>query len=306
MKLLITGGSGMVGKNLIEFLNLKSNFSILSPSSSDLNLLNLNSLEKYISKNQPDAIIHCAGLVGGIQANIKNPYHFLYVNLQMGINLIHAATNNKIEKFINLGSSCMYPKNREGELKESDILTGPLEPTNEGYALAKITTSKLCEFSSAQYGLNYKTLIPCNLYGMHDKFDPSNSHMIPAVIRKIHEAKKNNSSVTIWGNGEARREFMYAEDLSDFILLALNNYDELDVYTNVGLGQDYSILEYYQAISKVVGYEGEFLFDITRPVGMNRKLCSVQKQNILGWSPKHSLEDGLKKTNDFFIKYYGI
>lgn len=306
MNILITGGSGMVGKNLINYLSENTKYNLFYPTSLELNLLEYDKILKFIKKNKIESIVHCAGLVGGIQANIERPFSFLNINFQIGANVINAALNLGINKLINLGSSCMYPKDHDGELHEKDILSGSLESTNEGYALAKISIAKMCEFGAKEYGFNYKTIIPCNLYGKWDKFDPKNSHMIPAVIRKLNLAKNKNDSAIIWGDGTARREFMYAEDLADFILFVINNYEDIDLYTNVGLGYDYSILDYYNKIAKVVGYSGEFTFDLSKPIGMKRKLCSVEKQNKLDWSPKHSLESGLLKTYKFYLENYGI
>lgn len=306
MKILITGGSGMVGKNLIEYLQKTSVYTLTYPTSNELNLLDKQNVLNFVEKGEFDAIIHCAGLVGGIQANIQKPYSYINLNLQMGLNVIDSAVNCGVPKVINLGSSCMYPKDSEGNLKEEDILTGKLEPTNEGYAIAKIAISKLGEFAKREFNLDYKTIIPCNLYGKYDKFDPENAHMIPAVIRKLHVAKSMNQDAEIWGDGTARREFMYAEDLADFIKFALENYEQLESFTNVGLGYDYSILEYYQAIAGVIDFKGGFHFNLDKPSGMKRKLCSIEKQNSLGWSPKHSLKQGLSITNDYYIKNYGI
>lgn len=305
MKVFVTGGSGMVGKNLVELL-VKRKIDVLYPSSKEVNLLDKVLLNQFIKDKKPNVIIHCAGLVGGIQANILKPYSFLSVNLEMGLNIVECAIENKIEKLINLGSSCMYPAGNDLELEEKDILNGPLEKTNEGYAIAKIAIAKLCEFAGKEYMLNYKTIIPCNLFGKWDKFDPKNSHMIPGVIRKIHEAKFSDISPIIWGDGTARREFMYAEDFADFIYWSLDNYNLLESYTNVGIGKDLSILEYYKEISKVVEFKGSFEFDLEKPTGMRRKLCSIEKQKKLGWKPKHSLEQGLKKTYEFYLEQYGI
>lgn len=306
MKILITGGSGMVGRNLVEFLHKSSNYKLNYPTSEELNLLDKQNVLNFLQKGKFDAIIHCAGLVGGIQANIQRPFSFLNVNLQMGLNLMEAAVSCGVPKVINLGSSCMYPKDSEDILEETDVLTGKLEPTNEGYAIAKIAVAKLGEFAKKEFNLDYKTIIPCNLYGKYDKFDPKNSHMIPAVIRKLHKAKSLNQDAEIWGDGTARREFMYAEDLADFIKFALENYDRLEQFTNVGLGYDYSIQEYYESIADVVGFKGKFHFNLEKPSGMKKKLCSIKKQNSLGWNPKYSLMEGLSLTNDFFIKNYGI
>ena len=211
-KILVTGGSGMVGKNLIEFLQTSSDYQIFSPTRKEFDLLNQNQVNLYLQNLSPDIVIHCAGLVGGIQANINKPYSFLYENIMMGANIINASSNNNIRKLINLGSSCMYPKDCN-KIKEDSILSGKLEPTNEGYALAKISVGKLCQFIKKEKKLNYKTLIPCNLYGKWDNFDSEKSHMIPAAIKKIHNAKLNKSVPVIWGDGMSRREFMYVEDL---------------------------------------------------------------------------------------------
>ena len=251
-------------------------------------------------------MLHAAGLVGGIQANIEKPYSFLSVNAQIALNVINASIEFGIGRLINLGSSCMYPKDCHDELTEDLILTGQLEPTNEGYAIAKIMASKLCDYAQSEFGLSYKTLIPCNLYGKYDNFHPIRSHMIPAVIRKVHEASKTNESVEIWGTGEARREFMFVEDLVDFIIWSINNYDQLPNLINVGLGHDYSIMEYYQSIADVIGFKGEFTHDLTKPEGMKRKLCSVKKQNQLGWKPNHSLKEGLEKTYKYYLKYHAV
>ena len=305
MTVLITGASGMVGKNLLNLLKQKG-IPTLTPSSRELNLLDQNSIKSYFNNNMPDAIVHCAGLVGGIQANINSPYSFFAENLMMGSNLIMMASELRIQRLINLGSSCMYPRNINREFDEKDILSGELEPTNEGYALAKVGIAKMCEYLSIEKDLKFKTIIPCNLYGKWDKFDPRNSHMIPSVIRKLHLAKLNKENATIWGDGKARREFMYVEDLSEFILFALSNYDLIDTYINVGLGYDYSIMEYYTEIAKVIGFEGGFIHDLSKPSGMNSKLCSISKQKKLGWEPKHSLNQGLVKTYNFFLCNYEL
>lgn len=304
MKILITGGSGMVGRNICALAE-QTTYEILAPSSKEVDLTNLSVLDSFVKDHKPDAIIHCAGLVGGIQANIKSPFDFAYLNSVLGLNVLKVALDNKVEKVLNLGSSCMYPRNAPNPLNESDILKGELEPTNEGYAIAKVLTSRLCDYANTQFGSNFKTIIPCNLYGYWDKFDPNHSHMIPAVIRKIHEAMKNGEpSVEIWGDGKARREFMFAEDLAQFCLFSLENFQKLDQLTNVGLGYDYSILEYYQVIAKVVGFEGDFTFDLTKPSGMQQKLVSVNKIDQLGWKAKYSLEHGLQKTYEFYLKEY--
>lgn len=302
---LITGSTGMVGRNATDKL-LEMGFDVLAPMRDELDLIDSRQVSHYFKSNSIDIVIHAAGLVGGIQANIEMPYSFLYVNAQIALNVINASIETRIERLINLGSSCMYPKDCQDELTEDLILTGPLEPTNEGYAIAKIMASKLCEFAQSEFGLSYKTLIPCNLYGKYDNFHPLTSHMIPAVIRKIHEASKIDSSVEIWGTGEARREFMFVEDLIDFIVWSLDNYDKLPNVMNVGLGYDYSIKEYYQSIAEVVGFNADFTYDFSKPEGMKRKLCSIQKQSHLGWKPKHSLKEGLAKTYQYYLKNHAV
>jgi len=298
----LSGGSGMVGRNIIDHIQAK-NYKILSPKSSDLNLLNYNDITNFISKNKPDIIIHTAGVVGGIEANINNPVKFLVENTQMGINILTASKEMKIKNFINLSSSCMYPRNSNNPLSEEQILSGELEPTNEGYALAKISTTKLCEYINIEdnYFL-YKTIIPCNLYGRYDNFNNKSSHMIPAAIKKIHEAKKNNLQfVDIWGEGLARREFMYASDLADFIFFAIKNFNKMPQNINVGIGKDYSINDYYNKIANIIGFKGKFKNDLSKPIGMKKKLISNQKLKKFGWQYKTSLEDGIKQTYQYFL-----
>ncbi|EOB3676090.1 TPA: NAD-dependent epimerase/dehydratase family protein [Vibrio vulnificus] len=301
MRLFVTGGNGMVGRN-IRALAERLDIEVLAPNRNELDLTCQTSVREYLKKHQPDVVIHCAGLVGGIQANIAAPYDFCYQNLLIGLNVVQASYDAGIDKLINLGSSCMYPRVAENPLKESMVLTGELEPTNEGYAIAKVAVAKLADYLSQQYGVQYKTYIPCNLYGYWDKFDPTKSHMIPAVIRKLDEAvKAAQEEVDIWGDGLARREFMFAEDLADFIFYSLERFDDVPSNINVGLGQDHSINEFYEVIGEVVGYKGSFTHDLSKPAGMKQKLVDVTKQGELGWSPKTSLRDGIKKTYKFYL-----
>ncbi|MCB9025408.1 MAG: GDP-L-fucose synthase [Bdellovibrionaceae bacterium] len=302
MKILITGGSGMVGKNFLDH-PLARHYEIIAPNSSEVNLLNFNDIFEYIGDLNPELIIHCAGVVGGIQSNILHPFKFISENAQMGINLILSAKQHNVKKLLNLGSSCMYPRDAKNPLVEDYLLKGELEPTNEGYALAKIMCLKLCELLNKENpSFKYKTLIPCNLYGRWDKFSPENSHMIPGVIRKIYEAKKNNANaIEIWGDGTARREFMYVEDLIDFMYFAINQFEKIPQYINVGLGQDYSIKEYYQEIKKIIGYQGDFYHNLNKPTGMKQKLMNSSKVQEMGWKPQYSLKQGLEKTFNFFL-----
>lgn len=301
MRILITGGNGMVGKNILEHQKA-ANYEILAPSSSELNLRDFISVTNYIAKNKPDIIIHAAGLVGGIQANMARPVDFLIYNLDMGRNIIMAAKESGVKYFLNMASSCMYPREAQNPLQEELILKGELEPTNEGYAIAKVVATRLCEYIVKENPeLQYKTLIPCNLYGKYDKFSPEHSHMVPAVIKKIYEAKQNNTKeIDIWGDGLARREFMYASDLADFVFYALDHFEKMPQNINVGLGFDYTINEYYEVIADAVGFKGKFVHDLSKPIGMKQKLIDDSKLKLFGWKHQTSLQEGIKKTLDYF------
>ena len=299
MRVLVTGSSGMVGRNLVVGIEARG-WEAIPVSSNICDLEDFDTVNAFVSEVKPDAIVHCAGLVGGIHINMKHPYEFFSTNMRLGMNIIDAAVKNGVPKFINLGSSCMYPKNIT-PLRESDLFAGEIETTNEGYGLAKLSTAKLTEICNKQFMTAYKTLIPCNLFGKWDKFDPDRSHMIPAVIRKVYEAKINgNKDCEIWGNGTGRREFMYAEDLVDFILFSLDNYQRVPTYCNVGIGHDYTINQYHQTVAKVIGYKGSFTHDLTKPSGVDRRLLDISSQTSLGWKPKHSLEEGIFKTFQYF------
>ncbi|HCE99157.1 MAG TPA: GDP-fucose synthetase [Elusimicrobia bacterium] len=304
MKVFLTGGSGMVGHNFLEHPSA-SKLKIFSPDIPDLNLFDYAAVKTYLERVKPDIIIHAAGRVGGIQANMAYPVAFLLENLDMGRNIVWAARNCGVKKLINLGSSCMYPRNAPNPLKEEMILQGELEPTNEGYALAKTVVSRLCAYISKEAPeFRYKTLIPCNLYGRWDKFAPEHSHMIPSVIRKLHLAKLNGEkAVEIWGDGTARREFMYAGDIADCIHKAVTDFDTLPDLMNVGLGRDYSINDYYQTAAEVVGYTGAFTHDLTKPVGMKQKLIDTTRASAWGWKPSTPLKDGISKAYEFFLQH---
>jgi len=292
----------MVGRNISAYAKQLPGYVIDAPSRLELDLHNEVALKKYLLASAPDFVIHAAGLVGGIQANIASPFDFCFQNMQIGLNVIKASHEAGITRLMNLGSSCMYPRAAQNPLLETALLSGALEPTNEGYAVAKIAVARLAEYITQQYGVSYKTIIPCNLYGLWDKFGEHHSHMIPAVIRKIHEAKVQKlDSVEIWGDGNARREFLFAEDLADFIFFALKKFDELPIYTNVGLGYDYSINEYYSVIKEALGYTGAFTHDLTRPTGMPQKLLDITRQTQLGWQPKIDLKTGVQRTYQYFL-----
>lgn len=302
-KILLTGGSGMVGRNLLEAAAAQ-NIEIIAPSSRELDLMDQLAVARYLDYVKPDFVIHAAGRVGGIQANMREPVLFLVQNWDMGRNLIMASRNAGVKQLINLGSSCMYPRNSPNALREEDVLTGALEPTNEGYAIAKCTVARLCDYIQRESpDCRYKTLIPCNLYGRFDKFDPSHSHLVPAIIHKLHQAMNDGTpNVDIWGDGSARREFMYAGDLADAILRAVERFDTLPDVMNVGLGHDFTVNDYYRVGAEVVGYTGTFNHDLTKPVGMMRKLTDVSRAHGWGWSAKTSLEDGLRATYSYYLE----
>jgi GDP-L-fucose synthase len=301
MKVLVTGGSGMVGKNLCDQLS-SLGIEVLSPSRHELDLLDGNRIVDFIQRMRPDAVVHCAGLVGGISANISRPYDFAYQNLVIGAAVINSCKITGIEKLINLGSSCMYPKNGRNPLSEDLILSGPLEPTNEGYAIAKISASRLCSYSNKQYGTEYKTLIPCNLFGKYDNFDLATAHLIPGVMHRMHLLyKAGERETTIWGDGTSRREFLLASDLCDFICLCLKDYQSIPEEINVGYGVDFSVREYYSMIAEAIGFDCEYNFDHSKPVGMKQKLVDVTRQTELGWKPPTEISNGISKTYAHFI-----
>lgn len=304
-KIYITGGSGLVGRNIKENEIISQN-EIVAPSHSELELTDYNAVFDFIKREKPDLIIHTAGKVGGIAANMSDMYGFFAENAIMGINLVRAAKENGIKNFLNLSSSCFYPCNEANPLKENSILTGAFEKTNEGYALAKVSVLKMCEYISNQFdGYNYKTLIPCNLYGRYDNFSLEKSHLIPAIIRKIATAKQEGAKfIEIWGDGESRREFMYAGDFAQIVVQVLDIYEQIPNVMNIGLGGDYTINEYYEKISKIIGYDVEFKHDLTKPTGMKQKVLDITQQKKLGIVSKYTLEEGIKATYDYFMNEY--
>ena len=304
MKLLITGGNGMVGRNIQEALAVLPGVQVLAPARAELDLASYSSVLDYLKQHQPDFIVHAAGRVGGIQANMAHPVEFLVENLDIGRNVIMAAREAGIKHLLNMASSCMYPAQAESPLAENLILTGALEPTNEGYAIAKIVSTRLCEYiSKSDSSFKYKTMVPCNLYGRHDKFDPKHSHLIPAIIHKVYMAKVTGSNaVDIWGDGTARREFMYVGDVADAVVYALDHFDSMPPVMNLGLGQDHTVNEYYEVTAKVLGWHGAFEHDLSKPVGMKRKMVDVSAQTAWGWAPKHTLQQGLEKTYNFYLE----
>lgn len=305
MKILLTGGRGMVGRNILEHPDTVA-FEILAPTSAELDLTEWDAVRLYMARHKPNLVIHAAGKVGGIHANIREPVAFLTDNMGMGRNVILAAREAGVPRLINLGSSCMYPRDRDGALSEDAVLTGMLEPTNEPYALAKIVAARLCQYVTRENSaFQYKTMIPCNLYGRHDSFDPARSHLVPAIIKKVHDAiQSGDEAVEIWGDGNARREFMYAGDLADAVIRAITDFDTMPDMMNVGIGHDYSVTDYYRAVADVMGFCGRFTYDLTKPVGMARKLVDVNRQLVWGWQARHDLHDGIAKAYAFFLEEY--
>jgi len=302
-RLFLTGGGGMVGRNVLDHA-AAAGWEILAPRSRDLDLTDAAAVASYLEAHRPDLVIHAAGRVGGIQANMANPVAFLDENLAMGRNVIMGARAAGVTRLINLASTCMYPREGENPLREESILTGALEPTNEGYALAKIMAMRLCDYIRQEVpGALYKTLIPCNLYGAYDKFDPKHSHLLPAIIHKVHQAMKTGeAAVEIWGDGTARREFMFAADLADAIWKAAEDLETLPGAMNIGLGHDHSINDYYATVAEVIGWQGAFTHDLSKPVGMKQKLCSTERQTAWGWQAPTSLRDGIAQTYRYYLE----
>ncbi|WP_299847125.1 GDP-L-fucose synthase [uncultured Roseovarius sp.] len=305
MKIFLTGGRGMVGRAIQEH-GRASAHKIVAPTSGELNLIDRPAVMSMLATEKPDMVIHAAGRVGGIQANMADPAAFLADNMDMGFNVVRAAQTAGVGRLLNLGSSCMYPYDAPNPLHEESLGKGELEPTNEGYGMAKLAVARLCDFVSRSEGFSYKTLIPCNLFGLHDKFDPQVSHLLPAIIRKVHEAKQSGAaSVEIWGDGTARREFMFSGDLAAAVWHAVDQFEALPSCMNVGLGHDYSINDYYAEVAKVIGWDGKFTHDLNRPTGMKQKLLAVDRQKAIGWSPTTTLQDGIAQTYAHFLELEG-
>lgn len=301
MRIFLTGSRGMVGLNLQE-ASAAGLHETWSPSRQDVDLCESMEVSAAIKDFRPDLIIHAAGRVGGIAANMAAPYEFLLENLEMGKNLIAGAREHKVPRFLNFSSSCVYPRFGANPLKEEDILKGELEPTNEGYALAKVAIMRLGEFAMKSSSLQFKSLIPCNLYGRFDHFDPLKSHLLPSIVMKVHKAKVEGSpSIDVWGTGEVRREFMYAGDLADITWKCVERFADIPSVMNVGIGRDYTVNEYYQAAAAVLGWKGEFKHDTTKPEGMKQKLVDHSRMTSLGLRAPTSLQDGIKHTYNYYL-----
>jgi GDP-L-fucose synthase len=298
----IAGHNGMVGSAIWRTLSAKGYTNLVGATSKELDLRNQQVVRDFIQKAKPDVIIDAAAKVGGILANNNFPYQFLMENMQIQNNLIDAAHHFGIEKFIFLGSSCIYPKLAPQPLKEEYLLTAPLEPTNEWYALAKITGVKACQALRNQFGKDYVSLMPTNLYGTHDNFDLTSSHVLPAMMRKFHEAKHNNNApVTLWGSGTPMREFLFVDDMAEAVVFALENKLP-DYLYNVGTGEDLTIKQLAETIQKIVGHQGDIVWDSSKPDGTPRKLMDISKMHALGWKHQVNLEEGIQKTYDWFLE----
>tara|TARA_Y100001972_G_scaffold129029_1_gene193556 strand:+ start:2640 stop:3569 length:930 start_codon:yes stop_codon:yes gene_type:complete len=295
-KIFVAGHRGMVGSAIVRHLEADGFNNIIVKTSKELDLRNQQAVEDFFQSEKPEYVFLAAAKVGGIHANNTYRADFLYDNLAMEANVIHSAHTHKVKKLLFLGSSCIYPKMAEQPLKEESLLTGLLEPTNEPYAIAKIAGIKLCESYRDQYQANFISAMPTNLYGPNDNYDLNNSHVLPALIRKFHTAKVNSEpNVTVWGTGSPLREFLHVDDLAEALVFLMNNYDE-KLFVNVGYGEDLSIKDLAPLVKEVVGYEGDLVFDTSKPDGTPRKLMDSSRIHKLGWKPKISLKEGIAKV----------
>lgn len=305
-KIYIAGHNGLVGSSILRKLKKEGYSNLVYISSKDLDLRDTNSTFKFFETENIEYVFLAAARVGGIVANNEYPADFIKDNLMIQTNVIDASYKTGVKKLLFLGSTCIYPKFAPQPLKEEYLLTGELEPTNEPYAIAKIAGIKMCQSYNRQYGTNFISAMPTNLYGPHDNFDLKTSHVLPALIRKFHEAKvKGLPTVEVWGTGKPRREFLYVDDLADACLFLMNNYEGNDI-VNIGVGKDISIRELAEKINKVVGYKGKIVFDTTKPDGTPRKLVDVTKINDLGWQASTSLDEGIKITYQWFLNNYNV
>ncbi|MFH7243986.1 MAG: GDP-L-fucose synthase family protein [Spirulina sp.] len=303
-KIYVAGSRGLVGSAMVRTLQAQGYHNLVLPTSQDLDLRNQAAVDAFFAQTQPEYVFLAAAKVGGIQANNTYRAEFLYDNLMIEANIIHSAYRHGAKKLLFLGSSCIYPKLCPQPMKEDYLLTGFLEPTNEPYAIAKIAGLKLCENYSRQYGVNFISAMPTNLYGINDNFNLANSHVLPALMRKFHEAKlENQPTVTVWGTGTPLREFLYVDDLADALVFLMNTYNQVD-FVNVGTGQEVSIKELALTLKAVVGYEGDLVFDTTKPDGTPRKLLDVSRLEAAGWQAKTDLKTGIEQTYAWFVSHY--
>ncbi len=300
----VAGHRGMVGSALVRRLQ-QEGCNIMTVSREEVDLTRQDQVEAWVSRSKPEAVFVAAAKVGGILANDSYPVEFLYDNLAIAANVIHAAAEARVEKLLFLGSSCIYPKFASQPIVEEELLTGPLEPTNEWYAIAKIAALKLCQAYRRQYGYDFISAMPTNLYGPGDNFDLAGGHVLPALLRKAHEAKMNgHGEILIWGPGTPRREFLHVDDAADALVYLMKHYSGMS-HINVGSGEDVTILDLVSKIADVVGFKGSIVLDHSKPDGTPRKLLDTSKLRALGWSPTIGLEDGLKMTYRWYLDTYG-
>ena len=303
-KIYVAGHRGLVGSAIVRFLQKEGYRNILTKSSKDLDLRDQKQVEKFFEIERPKFVFLAAAKVGGIVANNTYPAEFIYDNLAVQNNVIHFSYLNNVEKLLFLGSSCIYPKNSLQPIREEYLLTSFLEPTNEAYAVAKIAGIKLCQYYKKQYGCRFISAMPTNLYGPNDNYDPQNAHVLPALIRKFHEAKINgNSTVSIWGTGSPRREFLHVDDAAAACFFLMKEYEHPEII-NIGVGQDNTIAEMANIIKEVVGFTGKLVFDESKPDGTPRKLLNVDKINAAGWMAQINLLDGIRTTYEEFKEKY--
>jgi GDP-L-fucose synthase len=297
-KIYVAGHKGMVGSAIVRELKRQGYGNILTRDLTALDLTRQNDVEDFFVNEKPDYVFVAAAVVGGILANMNNQARFLLENMFIQNNVIHNAYKHGVQKLLFLGSSCIYPKEAPQPISEETLLSGPLEPTNEGYALAKIAGLKLCEYYNKQQGANFISLMPCNLYGYNDNFDLSSSHFLPALIRKFHEAKQQET-VTVWGTGNVFRELLFVDDLAKACIFVMENYNDPQ-FLNVGYGEDFTIAEYAQMVKEVSGFRGEIVYDTSKPDGMYRKLLDSTKIRDLGWKPETNLREGISLTYQWY------
>ena len=299
-KIYVAGHRGMVGSAIVRELRRREFLNIIEKTGSELDLRNQADTDSFFRDEKPEYVFMAAARVGGILANISDQAKFLMENLQIGCNVIDSAFKHGVKKLLFLGSSCIYPKETEQPISENSLLTGSLEPTNEGYAIAKIAGLKLCEYYNKQYGAGFVSVMPCNLYGYNDNFNLHTSHMLPALIRKFHEGKLNNAkTVTVWGTGKVYRELLFVDDLAKACVFVMNNYSGAD-FLNVGYGEDFTVTEIANMLKRISGFEGDIIYDTTKPDGMFRKIMDSGRIRELGWKPEVSLYDGIKLTYDWY------
>ena len=302
-KIFVAGHRGLVGSAIVRKLTADGFTNLVTCDRRELDLANEAAVTAFFDRERPDIVVLAAAKVGGIKANNDYPVEFLLENLRLQNNVISSAHAHDVRKLLFLGSSCIYPKHAPQPIREDSLLTGPLEPTNDAYAIAKIAGIRLCQAYASEYGENYISAMPTNLYGPHDNFDLDSSHVLPALLRKAHEAKTNGArEIVVWGTGQPRREFLHVDDMADACVFLLQNYDSPEI-VNVGCGADVSIRELAEVICEVVGFDGELTFDDTKPDGTPRKLLEVSRLKALGWQHKIELREGIAQTYEWFLEH---